>query len=135
MKVKCICNTPIENDHNYPDLTIGNIYEVYEYGSMHRLIGNGGEPCLYNSRRFEIVDGAIDEDWEKTEENGNLYYSISEEKLPDFSFEDYFNHVPEVVAQFNRYIREKFVRDVGDLEGIITHPNIKATVRRKKSNH
>lgn len=133
MRVKCITiRTLEEEDPRYPALTEGNIYTVYSISpSAYRIISDDGEPLLFDTRRFEVVDERIDDDWERTGEGENVYYAPSSEHLEEYWAEDYFNYVPQAIAGFNRYILEKFRRDVGELEGIIVHPNRKQKGRKK----
>jgi len=126
MKVKCINVLPIDKEEfTYPDLTLGNVYMVIEGGKGYRIIGNVGEPAGYDSRRFEIVDDSIDEDWImiRDKEDDEISEGYQNSALqPENFFEKYHDGDLETMIAFNQYNLNKFRKTIGERESIISHP-------------
>jgi len=127
MKVRCKSIVPIdERDHTYPHLTLGNIYSVIDEGtkSAYRIINNEGDPCIYGSRRFDIVDNTMDDDWiVETDDKGDLIYFYSKELMQyEHLYEDYHDDKLEAIMAFDDYVLRKFRKEHGELEGLINHP-------------
>jgi hypothetical protein len=126
MKIKCSNVLPLDKiDPTYPDLTYGNSYAVIENDGDYRIIGNCGEPALYDARRFQIVDDTIDEDWVKVREENDgevieYYYNSALE--PENFFEKYHDGNLKTIIAFNQYILDKFRKTTGERESIISHP-------------
>ena len=108
MTVKCIKNVfPSEYPECplwYPDLTIGQIYEVLVIRTDHyRVWGDEGEPYCYPNEAFEIVDAAIPDAWiHKVEEDGATYRGPRELSVPGL-FEDYFERKPYARGIIDKY--------------------------------
>jgi len=126
MKVKCINCIPIDKaDYTYPDLTLGNIYNILAVDiDSYRIIGNRGFPYLYDKRRFEVIDDKLDNEWEKTvTESGRILYNPKEFK--EHLLSKYFDQNIRAINIFNRYVKKKFEKTIGKLEVIKHHPNRK----------
>jgi hypothetical protein len=116
MRVRCVT---VEHDAGMTGtirferavLPIGHEYEVLGIaGDHYRIIGYSGEPCLYPSVWFEVVDAREPHFWvSSTDEDGERSASPKEWLEPGF-FEDYFDYVQEV--------REQFRSDLARLYGI-----------------
>lgn len=127
MKVKCRNVIPIDKeDPTYPNLTLENIYSVIDEGSKldYRIINNEGEPCLYDTRRFDIVDNTMDDDWiVKIDDEGSLVYFYSKELSQyEHLYEDYHDDNLEAIKAFDAYVIRKFKKEHGEPERIIHHP-------------
>ena len=104
MKVKFTA----EDSTNYPDLTVGNVYQVIGIeADDYRILNDEGQPYLYPYTLFIVVDAEEPAEWE-TEygEAGERYAYPPELNAPGF-FEDYFDGHPEAVQTFRRYLNKQ----------------------------
>lgn len=88
--------------------------EIGRFWSLHSL----GIPALTRSILPTTIATALDI-YEKE------FYSwlISEEKLYNGIIMDYFDEIDYIaVKKYNRYLLERFERDVGNLEALVVHP-------------
>jgi hypothetical protein len=104
MKVKFVS----KDSANYPDLTVGNVYQVIGIeADDYRVLNDEGQPYLYSHSLFTIVDAKEPAEWE-TEygEDGERYAYPPELNASGF-FEDYFDGRPEEVQIFRRYLNKQ----------------------------
>lgn len=89
----------------YPDLTLGRIYEVIGIeADDYRLLNDGGLPYLYPAQLFDLVDESMPEEWHISYgEEGEQYAYAPELNAAGF-FEDYFESDPTAVLVFQRYL-------------------------------
>lgn len=101
MRVRCIQR---EFDGVEYDFMLGADYEVLaiEAGD-YRIIDDTGRPYLFPPELFKVVDPTWGTDWVDRSSDGVLYVSPPEFARAGF-FEDYFDHKPEAIAIFHRYI-------------------------------
>ncbi|WP_332606120.1 hypothetical protein [Acinetobacter sp. ESBL14] len=110
MKVRVLKN---KSDDIYDDvvkqhaLMIGKEYEVLEISdSTFRLFNERMEPILFDKNLFEITDPTISKNWIKQEyEDGEYYITPPEFLTHRYFFEEYFDGNPDIVQQFNNYIK------------------------------
>jgi hypothetical protein len=89
----------------HQNLTINRVYYVIGIsGAYYRLLNDPGEPYLYPSEKFEVVDATEPEDWVVAlEEDGSKYAAAPPLNEVGF-FEDYFDRVFEAQRAFWAYI-------------------------------
>ncbi len=92
-----------EDVDQHEDLTPGNVYRVIEWPlDSYRVMNDQGEPILYPSFLFIVVDDRWPDDWVvKYAEDGERYVSPAVFSEPGF-FEDYFDGKKEAVTVFKR---------------------------------
>jgi hypothetical protein len=68
-----------------------------------RLQNDAGDPVLYNSRYFDIIDQKIPADWlMRTSPDGGIYAGPA--FLPEYCWEDYHDGVSTAVAAVRLYL-------------------------------
>ena len=100
MKVK------VKKDTNF--LSINKIYDVIsiEY-ECFRILNDQGEPILYPTNLFEIVDNRVQKDWiVDIEEDGSIEY-VGPEIFNNYFFEDYFDGNENIKYKFNNWLKQK----------------------------
>jgi hypothetical protein len=143
LKVRYISNKLVsESDTGYYELILNNIYEVYSIDERcskgecnyvsYYIICSEGEPYCYNPKRFEIVDGKIDENWEKEvdEDKEGTYIAYTPKEFNDGIFDDYSELDISAIFTFHRYVISKFEKDVGILEANMIHPLKSKKIKR-----
>ena len=110
MKVRVLKNTSYDiYDHVVKQhaLIVGKEYEVLEISdSTFRLLNERKEPALFEKNLFEITDPAISKNWIKQEYKDGEYYITPPEFLTHrYFFEEYFDGNPDIVQQFNNYLK------------------------------
>jgi hypothetical protein len=92
----------------YPELTVGNVYRVFEDSNEYlRIISDAGEPILFNRKAFEFVDPAQPSDWiSERGEEGELYAAPRELQDPPCFFEKWHDHDWKVQTKFTHYVYE-----------------------------
>jgi hypothetical protein len=138
MKVRCKNVLPIDKeDPRYPNLTLGNIYNVIEGGgkTAYVIIGNEGSPYFFDKRRFDIVDPTMDEDWiVEINDEGDVCFYSKELSQYEYLYEDYHDDNLEIIKAFDDYVLKKFNKEIGELEGIVNHPERHTLKESVKSN-
>jgi len=96
-----------KNSH-YPDLTFAQGYVVIGIeADDFRILNNQGQPYLYPSRLFEIIDSREPEDW-VTEygDDGERYAYPPSLNVSGF-FEDFFDTKEEAVTTFWKVVNQR----------------------------
>ncbi len=89
-------------------LTPGRVYEVIGIeADDYRIQNDDGEPYLYPSALFTVVEAQKPEDWiVEIGEDGETYAYPPELNTPGF-FEDYFDNDPDAILIFRRYLQKR----------------------------
>ena len=100
--------TNVLKEKSYPDLTIGNLYQVIGIeADDFRIINNDGSPYLYPACLFEIIDPHEPDDWiTEFGEDGERYAYPAELNRPGF-FEDYFDGDEQTIATFRHFLAKQ----------------------------
>lgn len=142
MKIECIRNisatTGEELESGEGGLTIGKIYIVLSIRTIPErkaeflLVSDDGGPALFDSVQFRTVSGEIPSNWVATvDEKGVVGLGPEKWTRPGF-WEDYFDGVPEAVAEFEAEKEKVFAETrvpaskPGDrivLDPFVTQPN------------
>ena len=89
-------------------LDMSKIYDVIGIeADDYRLIGERGEPYLYEHEIFDIVDNTRPCDWITEIGSEGEEYSYPPELNGVGFFEDYHDYKAEAIDIFNRYIAQK----------------------------
>ena len=112
MKVKLIEKK--SNGIEYQDLTLNNVYQVIGLeADEYRIINDEGQPYLYPSDIFIIVDPAEPDDWLTEYGDDGERYAYPPELGRVGFFEDYFDHDPEAMAVFRQYLaKQRMLRSI-----------------------
>lgn len=99
--------------HTQPDagthgLTPGRMYAVIGIeADDYRVLNDLGEPVLYSTDAFEVIDAREPADWiSKAGDGGERYAYPPALSRPGF-FEDYFDREPAAVATFWQRVNEQ----------------------------
>lgn len=110
MKVK-IASQNSEYSHHTDDFLPDKEYLVLAIeGDNFRILSQEG-PCLYPREIFEILDAERPADWitEQRQFKGKdkvFEFATPPELIAPFSFEAYFDRVPDAVSTFNKYLEK-----------------------------
>lgn len=97
------------HDHVFDECNNQNIeeYKVYEViginSDYYRIINEMGEPILYPTHLFEIVDSTIPESWVRKDYGPDEYYIDPPELSAPGFYEDYFDGDHEAKTIFDKF--------------------------------
>ena len=98
-----------------PDLTIGQPYAVIGIEADDlRILNDHGQPYLYPSDQFEVLDTRQPRDWvvELGEEGEQYAYPPSLNRVG--FFEDFFDEKDETIATFWRIVNQRLTSAAAD---------------------
>jgi len=96
----------LRTDNGFWSLTQGKEYIVI--GLDHdcfRVIDDKCEPILFPKGGFKLVDDSVPPDWVWQRESDDVYYADPPELARPGFYEQYFDGKPEIINQFNDYLR------------------------------
>lgn len=92
----------------YPELTVGNSYRVLGVeGDDFRILSDAGEPILFCSRAFEILDRTLPTTWVREDDlDGRVWAYPRELSEPRNFFERYFDYDVSARQQLHLYVHQ-----------------------------